>query len=172
MHERGQPTHKGPGWVAALLAGHMILAVNPGAVGAQLANLGAELKGLGYEQIELRGTGENHLFVFGYVEGRRRSCLVDTGWSLTTLGTNTALRLATPGIVEKLRLGRITLTNTPTEVQDLRVNGQPTAFDVFAAGGIDRRAIPPTNGRHATPRSGRREYDAAGTAGPDLRRET
>ena len=100
------------------------------AAGVEAGNLGAKLKQLGYEQIELRRTGENHLFLFGRVNGRRRSCLVDTGWAFTTISTNTAQRLATPGSVDELELGRVTLTNEPTVVQDLRVNGQPTAFDL------------------------------------------
>lgn len=88
------------------------------------------MKQLGYEQIELRRTGENHLFLFGQVNGRRRSCLVDTGWSFTTISTNTAQRLVTPGIVDELKLGRVTLPNEPAMMQDLRVNGQPTSFDL------------------------------------------
>lgn len=102
----------------------------PCATGAEPGSLSATLRQLGYEQIELRRTGENHLFLFGRVNGRRRSCLVDTGWSLTTISTNTAHRLATPGRVDELKLGRVTLPNVLVVAQDLRVNGQPTAFDL------------------------------------------
>ncbi len=129
MHERGHRTGKAPSWIAALLAG-LLLATMLRAAGAERGSLDATLKQLGYEQIELRRTGENHLFLFSQVNGRRRSCLVDTGWSFTTISTNTAQRLATPGLVDELKLGRVTLPNEPVMVQDLRVNGQPTSFDL------------------------------------------
>ena len=129
MHKRGHRTGKASNWSLALRAG-FFLATILGAAGAEPGNLVATLKQLGYEQIELRRTGENHLFRFGQVNGRRRSCLVDTGWSFTTISTNTAQRLATPGMVDELKLGLVLLPNEPAVVQDLRVNGQPTAFDM------------------------------------------
>jgi predicted aspartyl protease len=129
MHERWVRTGKAPNLILALLAG-LLLAAMLRAAGAQPANLGAALRRLGYEQIELRRTGEHHLFLFGQVNGRRRSCLVDTGWSFTTISTNTTQRLAVAGIVDELKLGRVSLTNEPAVVQALRVNGRPTSFDM------------------------------------------
>ena len=129
MHERGHCAGQAPNWISALLAG-LLLATTLAATRAEAASLATELKRLGYQEIELRRTGENHLFLFARVNGRRRSCLVDTGWSLTTISTNTAQRLTTPDSLDELKLGRVTLTNEPTVVQDLRVNGQPTAFDL------------------------------------------
>jgi predicted aspartyl protease len=90
----------------------------------------AVLPQLGYEVVDLRRTGENHLFLFGQVNGRRRSCLVDTGWSLASVSTNTAARLNPLRVIEQLKLGRVVLTNEAVTVQDLRVNGRPAPYDV------------------------------------------
>jgi predicted aspartyl protease len=90
----------------------------------------AVLSQLGYEVVQLRRTGENHLFLFGQINGRRRSCLVDTGWSFATASTNTAARLNPPHVIAQLRLGRVVLTNEPVVVQDLRINGRPAPYDV------------------------------------------
>ncbi len=129
VHKHGHRASQAPNWTSALLAG-LLLATTLAAIRAEAASLAADLKRLGYQEIELRRTGENHLFLFARVNGRRRSCLVDTGWSLTTISTNTAQRLTTPNNVDELKLGRVTLTNEPTVVRNLRVNGQPTAFDL------------------------------------------
>jgi predicted aspartyl protease len=87
-------------------------------------------KELGYKMVSLRRTGENHLFVFGRVEDRKRSCLIDTGWSYTTISTNTAQELSDTNVLGRLMLGGIELTNVPVLVRDLRVNGQPTSYNV------------------------------------------
>lgn len=92
--------------------------------------LARPLQQLGYETVELRRTGDNHWFLFGKVEGRRRSCLIDTGWSYTTISTNTAARLPATNRIAQLALGPVTLTNELVRVEDLRVNGQPTSYDV------------------------------------------
>lgn len=97
---------------------------------AERFDLGRTLKQLGYEVVELRRTGDHHLFLFGKVDGRKRSCLVDTGWSFTTISTNTATRLTETNRIAQLTLGRVMLTNETVVVQDLRVNGQPTSYDV------------------------------------------
>jgi predicted aspartyl protease len=115
--------------LAALLGGSAF------AAGVERFELARSLKQLGYEAVELRRTGDNHLFLFGKVDGRRRSCLVDTGWSFTTVSTNTASRLADPNLVRQLTLGRMVLTNESVRPQDLRVNGKPTPYDLVL--GID-----------------------------------
>jgi len=97
---------------------------------AERVNPAAVLPQLGYEIVELRRTGENHLFLFGRVNGRRRSCLVDTGWSLATVSTNTARQLNPSGHIESLQLGRTVLTNETVVIQDLRINGLPAPYDV------------------------------------------
>lgn len=97
---------------------------------AERLALGAILRHRGYDTIELRRTGDNHLFLFGKVDGRRRSCLIDTGWSFSAVSTNTGARLMPTNVVRELTLGRVTLTNVPVRVEDLRVNGQPAAYDV------------------------------------------
>lgn len=88
------------------------------------------LRGSGYESVSLRRTGQNHWFIFGNVDGRRRSCLVDTGWSYTAVSTNTAARLATTNRIGRLELGALVLTNVPVRSLDMRVNGQSTSYDV------------------------------------------
>ncbi len=99
-------------------------------LGAERFNVPATLKNLGYEAVELRRTDNNKLFLFGKVEGRQRSCLVDTGWSHTTVSTNTAARLAQTNLIRQLQLGSVLLTDETVLSQDLRVNGQPTSYDV------------------------------------------
>jgi clan AA aspartic protease (TIGR02281 family) len=129
MHESGRHAGRAPNWIPALLAG-LLLASTLAVTTGEAASLATELTRLGYQEIELRRTGENHLFLFARVNGRRRSCLVDTGWSLTTVSTNTARWLTSPDNLGDLKLGRVTLTNEQAVVRDLRVNGQPTAFDL------------------------------------------
>lgn len=129
MLERGHYASRASDWISALLAG-LFLATTFPVPRAAAASFAADLKQIGYEEIELRRTGENHLFLFARVNGRRCSCLVDTGWSLTTISTNITQRLTKAGNLDELKLGHVTLTNEPAVVQDLRVNGQLTAFDL------------------------------------------
>ena len=105
----------------------------PGVLQAQLAgakNLSESFAKCGYERIELRRTGENHLFLFGQVNGRRRSCLVDTGWSFTTAATNVTRGMADAGQLASLKLGRVAFTNQPVVTEHMVFNGQPASFDV------------------------------------------
>jgi predicted aspartyl protease len=108
------------------------------------------LSRLGYEQIELRHTDENHLFLLGRLNGRQRSALVDTGWSFTTVSTNAAVKLKTPSqqrvalhdpffgtnenpsivLMDNLKLGRVEFTSQPALVQNMVLNGQRAPFDV------------------------------------------
>jgi len=93
-----------------------------------------------YAPIELQRTHENHLYVVGRLDGRRRSVLVDTGWSLTTLSTNAARKLRSPAqttnskstavTIGELRLGRSVFTNEPARVEHMIFNRQPASFDV------------------------------------------
>lgn len=109
-----------------------------------------QLERSGGERIQLRRTEAQHLFVFGKVNGRQRSVLVDTGWSLTSIGTNAARHLKTPQesdvnlqgtpfdtedhsrvvLVERLALGRASYTNQPALVRNLVVDGRPASFDL------------------------------------------
>lgn len=109
-----------------------------------------ELLRRGFARIELRQTPEHHLFIFGKVNGRQRSVLVDTGWSLTTVAKSAAGGLRTPAVlgvasaepafgtnelpalvlIETLKLGRVTLANQPAVVRDLTFGGQSAPFDV------------------------------------------
>ncbi len=119
----------GVGILAAGLCGPTVAAT------AERFDLARSLQQLGYEVVELRRTANNHLFLFGKVNGRQRSCLVDTGWSFTTISTNTATRLVEPNLVQHLTLGRVVLTNEVVRSQDLRVNGNPTSYDMVL--GVD-----------------------------------
>ncbi len=94
------------------------------------ADLSRSLTKLGYEQIEVRRTDENRLFLFARVNGRKRSCLVDSGWSFTTISTNTAARLTNSNVIDRLQLGGVAFTNQAVVSQDIRINGQPASFDV------------------------------------------
>ena len=117
---------------------------------SSLVNLPDQLTRLGWQQIELRRTGDNHLFVFGRLNGRQRSVLVDTGWSFTTVSTNAARQLKTHRelgvtlhdpffgtnenssvvLLESLKLGRIEFTHQPALMQNMVLNGQRAPFDV------------------------------------------
>ena len=115
------------GLIALVLTSDARLAVG---AAVEQPNLPAKLDRVGFDAVNLRRTGQNHLFIFGSVEGRRRSCLVDTGWSFTTVSTNTAGRLAETNAIKNLRLGSLLLTNVPVVISDLRINGQPASYDV------------------------------------------
>ena len=105
---------------------------------------------LGWEPIELRRTEEDHLFLFGRLNGRQRSVLVDTGWSLTTVSTNTARQLKTYReagttlrdpffgtneissvvLLSGLKLGRVEFADQPALAQNMVFNGRRAPFDV------------------------------------------
>jgi len=97
---------------------------------ARGSTISKTLIALGYEEIALRRTDENRLFIFARVNGRKRSCLIDSGWSFTSISTNTAGKLTVSNVLERLELGRVTITNLAARVQDIRVNGQPASFDI------------------------------------------
>lgn len=113
-----------------LLAGAMTLAGVLHVRSAGAMNLSESFAKCGYEAIELRRTGENHLFLFGQVNGRKRSCLVDTGWSFTTAATNVLRGMGDAGWIAHLKLGRVAFTNQPVVMQRMVFNGQPASFDV------------------------------------------
>lgn len=113
-------------------------------------NLRERFARLGYTEIELRRTDENHLFLFGRLNGRKRSVLVDTGWSFTTVSTNAARHLKTCGelgvtwhdpffgtnensssvLLDKLKLGRVEFNNQPALVQNMVLNARRAPFDM------------------------------------------
>jgi predicted aspartyl protease len=113
-----------------LLWGLALLLALPATVAAERLNLPARFEELGFESVALRHTGQNHWFLFGQVDGRKRSCLVDTGWSFTTVATNATGRLVETNGIRTLKLGGVALSNVPARGSDLRVNGEPTAYAV------------------------------------------
>lgn len=112
-----------------LLSLLMLVAALP-SLAAERFDLKRTLTNLGYSEVPLRRTAENHLFLFAQVAGRRRSCLVDTGWSFTTISTNTAVRLAESNLIPQLTLGNVRLTNETVRVANLLVQGQPAPYDL------------------------------------------
>jgi len=130
----------------------VLLIVAPRALPAeQLAriNVREQFSRLGWEQIELRRTDENHLFLFARLNGRRRSVLVDTGWSFTSVSTNVARQLKAPSdlgvrfrdpffgtnensaavLLDDFKLGRVEFTSQPALVQNVVLNGRRAPFD-------------------------------------------
>jgi predicted aspartyl protease len=121
-----------------------------GAQPRRSTNLAALARQLGFDQIELRRSGENRLFLFGKLDGRKRSVLVDTGWSFTTISPTAAAKLkiqrkpelqvgnSHPGtkaespalLIGNLDLARVAFTNQPALVQEMVFNGQRAPFDV------------------------------------------
>ncbi len=121
-----------------------------GHVPTRLEPLAERLKQLDYERIELRRSGENRLYLFGKLDGRKRSVLVDTGWSYTTVSLAVAEKLRAhvatkplPGDsvggtndvagnvrISRLGLARVSFTNQPALAQDMYCNGQRAPFDV------------------------------------------
>lgn len=85
------------------------------------------LRGENYATIELRATAENHWYQIGRLNGKRASCLVDTGWSFTTAQTN---MVVTGGGADVLSLGRVSFTNPPVRVKAMLFNGQPASFSI------------------------------------------
>jgi len=82
---------------------------------------------LGYDPIGLRRTDENHLFLRGWVNGRRRSCLVDTGWSFTTMQADKDF---SGNRIDVLKLDQTTFTNQPVRPETVLYHGQRASFDV------------------------------------------
>lgn len=108
----------------------LALLLLPASGAAERLDLPARLDELGFESVPLRRTGQNHWFLFGQVDDQKRSCLVDTGWSYTTVATNTTGRLAETNRIRTLKLGRVVLTNVPAQGSDVRVNGEAPAYSV------------------------------------------
>lgn len=95
---------------------------------------------LGYEPIELQRTAENHLFLFGKLNGRRRSVLVDSGWSFTTVSTKAARKLPSAPdskanshpivLMEEFKLGHMVFVNQRARVEHMVFDGQTASFEV------------------------------------------
>lgn len=106
---------------------------------AVVSTLQSYIQRLGYEPIPLRLLGGNHLFVHGLVGDQKRTFLVDTGWTWTTLDRAVARNfksLAELGmkledsyvgtvtnadvvVVESLTLGRARFLNQPVRSRNL-----------------------------------------------------
>lgn len=107
------------------------------------------LKRLGYESIILkRDPEQNHLLVEGELNERKRTFLVDTGWSFTAVGKAAARDLKTLGeldvklkdsflgmvdrsslvLLEKLKLGQAEFYNQPARVRSVSVPGVQSEY--------------------------------------------
>ncbi len=113
----------GPFAVVAFFAGAGIFSVQA----AESRGAADVLPRLGSETIQLRRTGENHFFLSGRLNGRKLSCLVDTGWSFTTLQADQHPPVTA---LEILQLGRTAFTNQPMRVEEVSFHGQRAAFDL------------------------------------------
>jgi len=81
----------------------------------------------GFDQIALRRTADNRLYLSGRLDGRRRSFLVDTGWSHTTVnrsGENNSTTLS------EIKLSDVTFTHQPARQERVLMGGKPAPFDV------------------------------------------
>lgn len=92
--------------------------------------LGPALQAMGYEEVLLRRTAQNHLYVVGRVEGQRRSCLVDTGWSFTTVSTRVGRRLECSNQLMWVEWSGVRRDTIPARVADLHRQNAPAAFDL------------------------------------------
>ena len=138
-------------WLLRLALVFVVLVLNRGAAEVPVRlNLEALVKRLGYESVELRRTGDNHLYVSGRLNHRRCSVLVDTGWSFTTISTNAARQLkrhdgsdvasavalfpkdGNSEVVwlDNLKLGPVEFARQPALVQHIMQDGQAAPFDL------------------------------------------
>jgi hypothetical protein len=91
-----------------------LIACSPGAAAEQRTTHSLEnyLKRLGYEPIPLKRDHDNHLFLYGEIQGKSRRIDVDTGCPVTRVDSITARKLKTIGQLgvelEDSFLGRIT----------------------------------------------------------------
>lgn len=81
----------------------------------------------GFDQIALRRTADNRLYLSGRLDGRRRSFLVDTGWSRTTVNRASETASVTLG---ELKLSGVTFTQQPARQERVLMGGKPAPFDV------------------------------------------
>jgi predicted aspartyl protease len=129
-----------PGWAA--LAFWCSLFVPHAAYPATGATLEDYLKNQGYEEVEFERTEHPQDFVIAYLNGRKHTFLVDTGWGMTTLSKSAAREsksinqtapkpieppLASANsaevfVMDKLTLGHVQLFNQAARVEDLRAD--------------------------------------------------
>lgn len=81
----------------------------------------------GFDQIPLRRTADNRLYLSGRLDGRRRSFLVDTGWSHTTVNRSGENDSTTLG---EIKLSDVTFTNQEAGQERVLMGGKPAPFDV------------------------------------------
>jgi predicted aspartyl protease len=104
--------------------------VGGGPTGATPLVLSDELTGLGYEQVGLRSTADRQLYLPARIENRRAVCIVDTGWSFTTISAQAAASVAGSNQISLLKLDRLVLTNIPVRVAAPPVAGQQTSYEL------------------------------------------
>jgi predicted aspartyl protease len=94
---------------------------------AEGKNLASALVAADFEQIALRRTADNRFYLSGRLDGQRRSFLVDTGWSHTTVNrsgeTGSTIRAG-------FTLGRVAFTNQIVRQERVMMGGKPAPFDV------------------------------------------
>ena len=81
----------------------------------------------GFDQIALRRTADNRLYLSGRLDGRRRSFLVDTGWSHTTVNQ---VGEAGSTTLSEIELNGVTFTHQPARQESVLMGGKPAPFGV------------------------------------------
>lgn len=104
----------------------LILGASPLAA-EQTPELSQLLPAPNFQVVKLQRTPDHHLYISGRLEGRRCSCLVDTGWSQSSVASRSQTgRVA----FAELRLGELTITNFMADCEPVTMGGQPASFDV------------------------------------------
>lgn len=81
----------------------------------------------GFDQIPLRRTADNRFYISGRLDGRRRSFLVDTGWSHTTV--NRLGETRTTNLVD-IQLRDVIFAPQSVRQEGVLMGGKPAPFDV------------------------------------------
>lgn len=118
---------RGAGPFIRLVVGVIALLSGSAGIAAEGKRLASALAAGGFEQIALRRTADNRFYLSGRLDGQRRSFLVDTGWSHTTIN-----RLGETGstIRAGFTLGRVAFTNQIVRQERVMMGGKPAPFDV------------------------------------------
>jgi hypothetical protein len=110
------------------LVGVFFCLVGSGPTVATPLVLSDELSGLGYEPVGLRSTADRQLYLPARIENRRCVCIVDTGWSFTTISAGAAASVAGSNQIALLKLDRLLLTNVPIRVAAPPAEGRRNSY--------------------------------------------
>jgi len=120
-------SHSKSGQFRRILLGTAMLLSGSAGIAAERISLASTLAASGFEQITLRRTADNRFYRSGRLDGQRRSFLVDTGWSHTTVNRANGTEATTRAGFE---LGGVTFTNQILRQERMMMGGKPAPFDV------------------------------------------